>query len=165
MVTVVILGQLIQAGRRFCECRSHDFIPKSDDAVVVIAYSIHDEFSARSFDVDDPPLEDTIASWLEATLAIGYILVTREPKNLQNELPSPVGRVPMDRITFSVATAQRLEFCSFYVLETPQLNACNLIPTNNHRNCKGYAARNLFRLRETAHAARPMRSEPMLLEV
>ncbi|MDQ8203702.1 hypothetical protein [Pelagicoccus sp. SDUM812003] len=140
----MILGQLIQTGRRFCECRSRDFIPESEDTIVVIAYSIHDRFLAHSFDISLPNLNSAINAWLEQCEAIAYILIHREPKNYQEELPSPIGRPRMDRISLTAATTDSFKLCSFYLQESSEPDAYRLIETNCRLVPVDFATTNLF---------------------
>ena len=134
-------------GRRFCECRSRDFIPRSERKIIVIAYSIHDEFIAHSFEAEAPDLDESIIQWLKAKTAIAYILLQRESKNLQEEFPSPLGREPMDRLTISAATEDVFRVSTFYLQENARQTRCNLIETTEHPYSRSCGTRNLLRQR------------------
>lgn len=144
----MILGQLIQTGRRFCECRSHDFVPKTEGRVVVVAYTIHDEFLAHSFDLSFFELKHTIKTWLARSEAVAYLLIRRKPHGLQHEFPAPIGRDPMDKITLTAATQNEFKAVSFYLEEIPKLNAFRLLPTACPNNCPEETGGNLLRFRE-----------------
>lgn len=144
----MILGQLIQTGRRFCECRSHDFVPKTDSRVVVIAYTIHDEFLARSFDLSSFELKGAIKAWLLRSEAVAYLLIRRRAPGFQHEFPSPIGRAPMDRITLSAATRNEFKVVSFYLEEISKLNAFRLVPANCPKSSAEETGGNLFRFQE-----------------
>lgn len=123
----MILGQLIQAGRRFCECRSRDFIPSNEDVIVVIAYSIHDEFHARSFDIGQPGLADEIQAWLRARESFAWLYIQKEAQSRQIELPRPVGRQPMDRIYLTAATETERETVQYLLEPAGSRDACRLV--------------------------------------
>lgn len=142
----MILGQLIQTGRRFCECRSNDFIPKSEDTVVVIAYNIHDKFLAHSFDKSLQNLTGTIKTWLFSVEPVGYLLIKRETHGFQHEFPSPIGRAPMDQVTLTAATHRDFQIVSFFLEETTALDAYRLIPTSCPTKRSQQELRNLFKI-------------------
>lgn len=140
----MILGQLIQTGRRFCECRSNDFIPKSEDRLVVMSYSIHDHFQAHSFDADDAGLVEEIRRKLIEHESIAYILIQRVNHRRQSELPFPIGRKPMHRITLTAATQHDFLSESYYLEKVWNIDAFRLIPTSlTDRNSEVHHA-NLF---------------------
>jgi len=141
----MILGQLLQTGRRFCECRSDDFIPKGEESIVVISYTIHDQFLASSYEIDAPDLESEIRAKLLEVEAIAYIMIQRIDHRQQSELPLPIGRAPMDRITLTAATEDSFLSESFYLEEALDAQAFRLIPTSlRHRNSDAHEA-NLLR--------------------
>lgn len=141
----MILGQLIQTGRRFCECRSRDFIPTSEERLVVISYSIHDQMHAHSFEADSPDLVSEVRETLFQSEAIAYILIQRVNHRRQTEFPAPIGRKPMDRITLTAATHRDTLSESYYLEKVRALGAYRLIPTSRtDRNSEAHEA-NLFR--------------------
>lgn len=140
----MILGQLIQTGRHFCECRSNDFIPKSEDTVVAIAYTIHDTFLAHSFDTDLPDLKGEIKTWLFQTEAVGYLLIRRKPRDQQRELPSPVGRIPMDQVFLTAATLHGFQLASYFLEEVQDLDSYRLVPTSCQLSQADECRQNLF---------------------
>lgn len=142
----MILGQLIQTGRHFCECRSNDFVPKSEDTVVVIAYSIHDTFLAHSFDTSLYNLTGAIKTWLFNVEPVGYLLVQRKSHGFQHEFPSPIGRDPMDQVTLTAATHREFEVVSFFLEEIEGLDAYRLVPTSCTVSKSDEANRNLFQI-------------------
>ncbi len=144
----MILGQLIRTGRHFCECRSSDFIPKSEDGIVAIAYTIHDEVLAHSFDVELFDLMGSISAWLQRSEAIGYILIRRQNHHFQSEFPSPIGRKPMDRVILTAATERDFKVESFYLEEREALGAYKLIPASTTDNLAETTRHNLFRPRQ-----------------
>lgn len=127
----MILGQLIQTGRRFCECRSNDFIPKSEDTVVVIAYTIHDQFVAHSFDKNLFDIMGAIKTWLFRSEAVGYLTIRRKCHGSQCEFPAPIGRIPMDHVTLTAATQTDFKVVSFFLERIDGMNANRLVPTSN----------------------------------
>lgn len=151
----MILGQLIQTGRRFCECRSSDFIPKSEDTVVVIAYSIDDKFLAHSFDTDLLDLKGAIRTWLLQIKAVGYLLIRRKPHGLQREFPSPLGRHPMDQVTLTAATKEEFTVVSYYLEEISGLDSYRLVPAQARGAKSDSTRQNLFRLQEEKAEAAP----------
>ncbi|MDQ8186878.1 hypothetical protein [Pelagicoccus sp. SDUM812002] len=144
----MILGQLIQTGRHFCECRSHDFIPKSEETVVVISYTIHDQFKAHSFDTDLLDIKRAIKSWLFQVEAVGYLLIRRKLHGAQREFPSPIGRLPMDRVTLTAATQHDFKVVSFYLEKVTELDSFRLVPTKSPEAISEETRYNLFRFRE-----------------
>ncbi len=146
----MILGQLIRSGRHFCECRSNDFIPKSEDGIVAIAYTIHDEILAHSFDVELFDLMGSISAWLQRSEAIGYILIRRQNHHFQSEFPSPIGRKPMDRVILTAATERDFKVESFYLEEREALGAYKLIPASNADSETEPTRHNLFRNRKNS---------------
>lgn len=126
----MILGQLIQAGRRFCECRSKDFIPESEDTIVVVAYSIHGKFLAHSFDTDLGNLRAAIKTWLFSLDPVGYLLIQKESHGSQQEFSAPIGRSPMDRLTLTAATHQDFKTEAYYLAEVSSLDTYRLLPTS-----------------------------------
>ncbi len=122
----MILRQLINTGRHFCECRSRDFIPESEDRITVIAYSIHDTIEAKSFDRDNFRLESEIKTWLEGFSAIGYLLINREPANLHPELPFPISHAPIDRVTIIAATAEGYRQAVYSIEWQADFQTCRL---------------------------------------
>lgn len=141
----MILGQLIQAGRRFCECRSNDFIPESDERLVLISYSIRDRVYARSIGAQDEEFASFARRWLDATHAVGYLLIRRHPRELQRELPAPVGRSPMDRITMVAAIGHEIGQSTFYLQKGSVPGAYRLIEARSERTSERYARINLLR--------------------
>lgn len=146
MLPAMILRQLIQTGRRFCECRTQDFIPSSEDTIVVIAYSIHDQFHAHSFDCQDAAIVPQVRTWLQENDAIAYILVRRSPKNLQSEFPFPIGRSPMDRVSITAATPDAFLQSSFLIDFREHIGQYRLIETNLSSSQTEYSSRNLLRI-------------------
>ncbi len=146
----MILGQLIQTGRRFCECRSNDFIPKSEDSVVVIAYSIHDKFLAHSFDTSLFNLTGAIKTWLFNVEPVGYLLIQRKSHGFQHEFPSPLGRDPMDQVTLTAATHRDFEIVSFFLEEIEGLDAYRLVPTTCTGSKTKAASKNFFHIQHPA---------------
>ncbi|MDQ8179798.1 hypothetical protein [Pelagicoccus sp. SDUM812005] len=144
----MILGQLIQTGRRFCECRSNDFVPKSEDTVIVLAYTIQDKFLAHSFDTDLPELKGTIKDWLFDIEAVGYLLIRRKPPGVQREFPSPIGREPMDQITLTAATEYEFKVVSYFLDEIEGLDSYRLVPTNCAEGRTDESRYNLFRFEQ-----------------
>ncbi len=144
----MILGQLIQTGRRFCECRSNDFIPKSEDNVVVVAYTINDRFLAHSFDTALSDLKEAIKSWLYQIEAVGYLLIRRKPHGPQKEFPSPIGRKPMDHVTLTAATKDEFKLVSYFLEEIQGLDSYRLVPTNCTESRSEETRYNLFRFSE-----------------
>ena len=140
----MILGQLIQTGRRFCECRSRDFIPESSDRIVTLSYSQSDRFIGRSMEMTSLDLEREIHEWLESTQAIAYILITRHIKNNQRELPAPIGRTPMDTLTITAATPSDLSYATYHIETVKGVDACRLIPTNRIDQPHRHTFRNHF---------------------
>ncbi|MBK1879986.1 hypothetical protein [Pelagicoccus mobilis] len=126
----MILGQLIQTGRHFCECRSHDFIPKSEDRLVVISYCIHDQLLAHSFDHADWELEKRIREKLQEIEAVAYILIQRINHRSQTEFPSPIGRSPMDRVILTAATPRDFLTEAYYLEKATSVEAYRLISTS-----------------------------------
>ncbi len=140
----MILGQLIQMGRRFCECRSQDFIPESDDVAVVLAYSMSDSFIAHSFDIAEPDAGEKIRAWLETNRAIAYILVTRHFDDLQEELPAPIGRPHQERLSIVAATSDNHSYATFVIDRRPRANAVKLERAQPADDLPPVAAANLF---------------------
>ncbi|MBC2604684.1 hypothetical protein [Pelagicoccus albus] len=126
----MILGQLIQTGRRFCECRSADFVPSSDERVIVLFYTIHDRLEAHSFETNTPTLISEIQEKLLESQAVAYILIHRRMRDSQPELPFPFGREPMDRIVLTAATEDRFETESYYLERREKVGAFKLLPTS-----------------------------------
>ncbi|EDY84068.1 hypothetical protein VDG1235_3696 [Verrucomicrobiia bacterium DG1235] len=129
----MILGQLIQTGRRFCECRSSDFVPDSEDEIIVIAYSIQDKFLAHSFDIELPNLKARVKDWLFEIEAVAYILIRRELHRSQTEFPFPIGREPMDRVIITAATRHAFDVVAYFLEERKNLDAYKLVPTKSSR--------------------------------
>lgn len=144
----MILGQLIHTGRRFCECRSNDFIPKSEETVVVVAYTIDDKFLAHSFDTDLPDLKGAMRTWLQQIAAVGYLLIRRKPHGLQREFPYPVGRRPMDQVTLTAATKEEFTIVSYFLEEIRGLDSYRLVPAQSHTTRSNENRHNLFRFEE-----------------
>lgn len=161
----MILGQLIQTGRRFCECRSEDFIPKSEDEIVVLAYSIHDQFVAHSFDTDILDLGRRIRSWLQDSEAIGYILIRRQGHHFQCEFPFPIGRPLMDKVILTAATERSFQTKAFYLEERKELSAYKLIPTSSGTGDIDEATRsNLFQVSDNQSYDRSRANFPLFAE-
>lgn len=97
--------------------------------MIVIAYSIHDQFIAHSFDTDLFDLVGAIRTWLYSSEAVGYLLIRRASHGSQGELPSPIGRTPMDRVTLTAATQHGIEVVSFFLEEIKGIEAYRLVPT------------------------------------
>ena len=140
----MILGQLIQTGRQFCECRSKDFIPKSEDQLVVISYCIHDQLLAHSFDTADRDLQNRIREKLKQSEAVAYILIQRVNHRSQTEFPAPIGRSPMDRVILTAATPRHFLTEAYYLEKATSVDAYRLIPTSlSEKNSAAHNA-NLF---------------------
>lgn len=140
----MILGQLIQVGRRFCECRSNDFVPKSEEEIVVIAYTIHDQFRASSFDLKLPGKMAAITSWLHRNEAVAYIMLRRELYQNQTEFPAPIGRTPMDRVIVTAATWQDFETKSYFLSERAPRDSYKLLATSCSDITSEEHSKNLF---------------------
>lgn len=94
---------------------------------MLIAYTVNDEFISQSMDADSFDLHEQMRSYLNESVAIAYILVRRHIKNLQAELPSPVGRLPMDRITITAATEDTILSISHLLQPSPKTGGYKLI--------------------------------------
>lgn len=131
-------------GRRFCECRSQDFIPKSDEHTVVLAYSMSDVFKARSFDARDGSQEERIRDWLEDYRAIAYILVSLHYDDHQAELPAPIGRPRQRRLSIAAATSDKHSYATFAIENRTRARSVKLVQTDPARDLADVAASNLF---------------------
>ncbi len=131
-------------GRRFCECRSQDFIPKSDEHIVVLAYSMNDVFKARSFDVRDSAQIESIRDWLEDYRAIAYILVALHHDDRQAELPAPIGRPCQPRLSIAAATSDKHSYATFAIENRSRASAVKLVQTAPAHELSEAAQRNLF---------------------
>lgn len=141
----MILGQLLQTGRRLCECRSSDFVPDTEGEIVVINYSLHDQFSAHSFDLELPKLAETIREWLMNNNAVGYLVIRRSNHRYQQEFPAPLGREPMDRIYLTAATDRQFQFESYYLKTCAATAGFKLLPTCTADLISETSRVNLFR--------------------
>lgn len=140
----MILGQLIQTGRRFCECRSADFIPGCDTLHTLMAYGSDDRFSARQFGTaifHDP---EPARAWLDERSAIAYILISRDFDRSQAELPPPIGLQREPALMITAATEDSLARSLYTVTRLTDPVAARLNPIPLTRDIQPLARINLF---------------------
>lgn len=109
----MIVGQLIQAGKRFCEHRPNHFLPKSDLQHTFLAYNVMDELDIKTFDESAHESQDTVHQWLIESDSIAYIIISRRFDNLQTEFPTPIGTCNKRTITITAATSTCLAQMNF----------------------------------------------------
>lgn len=112
--------------------------------MVVVAYTVADCFVARTLDADDLEAATDLQQWLQSSMALAYLIITRHAKNVQGELPAPIGRPPMDRVTITAATPEASVSVTFLVEPRPKQLACRLIKANPAPTLPCLARRNLF---------------------
>ena len=151
----MILRQLIQTGRRFCECRTQDFVPDSENCLVLIVYSAQDRFFAQAIDADDPEIESAISHYLAESDAIAYLTIRRQLKDSQAELPEPIGREPMDRLTITAATGEMICSSTYLLQAGPTQGSLKLIP-RNRSTCR---TRNLLEPATESYQERSQQSQ------
>lgn len=64
--------------------------------------------------------------WLVDQEAVAYLIIERKGHHNQAELPSPVGRKPMLRLTHTAATRTECEILTYLVEPKKHLEACRL---------------------------------------
>gem|GEM_PF-5317770 len=141
----MILGQLVQTGRRFCECRSHDFIPRSDTVHTIISYTVNDRFLARNFSEPYPAeTHHELHEWMASVTAIAYIQISRYSNPSQAEFPPPLGYHSGDILTITAATPEALTHATFSItwLRNPQ--AVRLVNLNSRPHPSSFARQNHF---------------------
>lgn len=111
----MILGQLIQAGKQFCECRSREFLPESDFHHTFVAYNVMDALDCRVFETDEIVSSERIREWLIERDSIAYFVISRNFDNKQDEFPAPLGQSLEKRVTITAATDTMLGQMSFVV--------------------------------------------------
>ena len=125
----MILGQLLQTGRRFCECRSQEFIPQTDAQHTVIAYTADDRFSARS--IDEHTTQPELQDWLSETSALAYVLISLNFNPYQKELPAPVGKHGPKTLTITATTPEAVQYATFEIVPCDQTQGMKLTPSNS----------------------------------
>lgn len=140
----MILGQLIQTGRHFCECRSIDFVPATSDEIVLIAYSAGERFLARSLSHEAFDVHSEIQSWFAEVQAIAYMAITRPKADEQADESISIEDRPVDFVTITAGTAQSLLSASFLLEELNDLGTFKLTLTRQSFELSPMANLNLL---------------------
>lgn len=140
----MILGQLIQTGRRFCECRSRDYIPETDDLHTAIAYSVTDRFVARSFSESSPTANDEFHEWLKSQDAIAYILLSLNFNPRQDEFPPPLGGQFRNCLAITGAVPEGLTVAHFRFDWSDKAASAKLTPIEAKATLSKFATWNHF---------------------
>ncbi|MEM9157860.1 MAG: hypothetical protein AAGB46_02330 [Verrucomicrobiota bacterium] len=140
----MILGQLIQTGRRFCECRSQDFIPLTDALHTIIAYNADDRFVARSIDEHAKEPELILHDWLTENAALAYVLISLNYNPDQGEFPPPLGRTSSHPITITASMPEGMQHATYEVIRCHQNEGAKLYPVVQRLPSQCFARRNFF---------------------
>ncbi|MCH6258635.1 hypothetical protein MLD52_18890 [Puniceicoccaceae bacterium K14] len=140
----MIIGQLIQAGKKFCEYRSQDFLPTTDTQHTFLAYNVFDSLDTQVF--NENSLEDAkrVSKWLKDHDSIAYIIISRQFNNTQREFPAPLGVSLQKTITITAAISDTLAQMNFEVRGETGEMPLKLISISESRRRLGFISRNYF---------------------
>ena len=124
--------------------------------MVIIAYTVVDEFLARSVDLNKAGIYCELRHWLYVKAAIAYIAIIRNPRNLQAELPSPVGRPLMDTLTISAVSYEARASAAFHIDKVNGAKSCRLVAASATHAPSGCVPLDLLEPAEEQPTAEPV---------
>lgn len=101
-------------------------MPENESQITLLAYTIQDNLLAKRFEQTETDLTESMIDWLVTLEAVAYLSIERYDHSDQAELPFPVGREPMDRLTHTAATREEFEILTYLMESKPHLDACKL---------------------------------------
>ena len=141
----MILGQLVQTGRRFCECRSRDFIPRTDTVHTLVCYTVNDRFLARTFNESYPTeTHEELRRWMEKVAAVAYIQISRNDNPDQIEFPPPLGHHSGPTLTITAAKPDAIQHATFSIHRLRKPRAVRLVNSNIRPHQSWFARHNHY---------------------
>lgn len=142
----MILEQLVQTARRFCECRPGNYLPQDDLLHTALAYCVNDRLEARKFDGRQEPIPQSVKAWLDDCQAIAYALISLRSRTSQPEFPPPIGRELRPLLSISAATDEDQLHLGFRIHPAPSGDAYRLVPDDSPFETVPFARQNFFLL-------------------
>lgn len=141
----MILGQLVQTGRRFCECRSKDYIPRTDTIHTLVCYTVNDRFLARTFNESYPAeTHEELRKWMDQIAAVAYIQISRNDNPSQAEFPPPVGHQSGSTLTIAAAKPDAIQHATFSIRQLRKPQAVRLVKLNIRPHASWFVRHNHF---------------------